>query len=183
MANSTENNPVIKTFDIKGLYKRLFKYSWKYKHVLILSIASLVVLSLTNTAFLVIIKKITDQGFVNQSEHRRLALALMLFGVMFTRAFSSLISGYSMEWVSTRIVENLRCDAFKSIMQFPMSYFDKNSSSFIVSKLNYDAEQLSNVATKITLTLVKDGLTIIGIIAYMIYLDWQLTLVFLLLAP
>jgi subfamily B ATP-binding cassette protein MsbA len=100
-----------------------------------------------------------------------------------TRAFSSLISGYSMEWVSTRIVENLRYDAFKSIMHFPMNYFDKNSSSFIVSKLNYDAEQLSNVATKITLTLVKDGLTITGIIAYMIYLDWRLTLVFSLLGP
>jgi len=183
MANIKENKTVTRPLDIKGLYKRLFRYSWKYKHILFLSIASLVILSLTNTAFLIIIKKITDQGFVNQSEHKRLSLALMLFGVMFTRAFSSLISGYSMEWVSTRIVENLRCDAFKTIMHLPMSFFDKNSSSFIVSKLNYDAEQLSNVATKITLTLVKDGLTIIGIIAYMIYLDWQLTLIFSLLAP
>jgi subfamily B ATP-binding cassette protein MsbA len=184
MANNTsEHNSLIKPLDIKGLYQRLFKYSWKYKYVLFLSVIALVILSLTNTAFLVTIKKITDQGFINQSEHRRLSLALMLFGVMFIRAFSSLISGYSMEWVSTRIVENLRYDAFKSIMHFPMSYFDKNSSSFIVSKLNYDAEQLSNVATKITLTLVKDGLTITGIIAYMIYLDWRLTLVFSLLAP
>ena len=184
MANNTsEHNSLIKPLDIKGLYQRLFKYSWKYKYVLFLSVIALVILSLTNTAFLVIIKKITDQGFINQSEDRRLSLALMLFGVMFIRAFSSLISGYSMEWVSTRIVENLRYDAFKSIMHFPMSYFDKNSSSFIVSKLNFDAEQLSNVATKITLTLVKDGLTITGIIAYMIYLDWRLTLVFSLLAP
>ena len=184
MANNTsEHNSLIKPLDIKGLYQRLFKYSWKYKYVLFLSVIALVILSLTNTAFLVIIKKITDQGFINQSEDRRLSLALMLFGVMFIRAFSSLISGYSMEWVSTRIVENLRYDAFKSIMHFPMSYFDKNSSSFIVSKLNFDAEQLSNVATKITLTLVKDGLTITGIIAYMIYLDWRLTLVFSLLGP
>jgi subfamily B ATP-binding cassette protein MsbA len=183
MANNTKNKSHLELLDIKGLYKRLFKYSWKYKHILFLSIASLVILSLTNTAFLVIIKKITDQGFMSQSEHRRLSLALMLFGIMFTRAFSSLISGYSMEWVSTRIVEHLRFDAFKSIMHFPISYFDKNSSSFIVSKLNYDAEQLSSVATKITLTLVKDGLTIIGIIAYMIYLDWKLTLIFSLLAP
>jgi subfamily B ATP-binding cassette protein MsbA len=88
-----------------------------------------------------------------------------------------------MDWVSSKVVESLRCDAFKRVMHFPISYFDKNSSSFIVSKITYDAEQLSNVATKITLTLIKDGLTIIGIIAYMLYLDWQLTLVFSLLAP
>ena len=183
MANPTENNPAIKTLDIKGLYKRLFKYSWKYKYVLFLSVIALVILSLTNTAFLVIIKKITDQGFINQSEHRRLSLALMLLGVMFTRAFSGFVSSYSMDWVSTKVVESLRCDAFKRIMHFPISYFDKHSSSFVVSKITYDAEQLSNVATKITLTLIKDGLTIVGIISYMLYLDWQLTLIFLLLAP
>jgi subfamily B ATP-binding cassette protein MsbA len=183
MANSTANNSTIETLDIKGLYKRLFKYSWKYKYILLLSVIALVILSLTNTAFLVIIKKITDQGFINQSEHRRLSLALMLFGVMFARAFSGLVSGYSMDWVSTKVVEGLRCDAFKRIMHFPISYFDKHSSSFIVSKITYDAEQLSNVATKITLTLIKDGLTIVGIISYMLYLDWQLTLIFSLLAP
>ena len=183
MANTTDNNSVTKPLDIKGLYKRLFKYSWKYKYVLFLSVIALIILSLTNTAFLVIIKKITDQGFINQSEHRRLSLALMLLGVMFTRAFSGLVSSYSMDWVSTKVVESLRCDAFKRIMHFPISYFDKNSSSHIVSKITYDAEQLSNVATKITLTLIKDGLTIIGIIAYMLYLDWQLTLIFSLLAP
>ena len=183
MANPTENNPAIKTLDIKGLYKRLFKYSWKYKYVLFLSVIALVILSLTNTAFLVIIKKITDQGFINQSEHRRISLALMLLGVMFTRAFSGFVSSYSMDWVSTKVVESLRCDAFKRIMHFPISYFDKHSSSFVVSKITYDAEQLSNVATKITLTLIKDGLTIVGIISYMLYLDWQLTLIFSLLAP
>ena len=183
MANPTENNPAIKTLDIKGLYKRLFKYSWKYKYVLFLSVIALVILSLTNTAFLVIIKKITDQGFINQSEHRRLSLALMLLGVMFTRAFSGFVSSYSMDWVSTKVVESLRCDAFKRIMHFPISYFDKHSSSFVVSKITYDAEQLSNVATKITLTLIKDGLTIVGIISYMLYLDWQLTLIFSLLGP
>lgn len=183
MANLTENNPAIKILDIKGLYKRLFKYSWKYKYVLFLSVIALVILSLTNTAFLVIIKKITDQGFINQSEHRRLSLALMLLGVMFTRAFSGFVSSYSMDWVSTKVVESLRCDAFKRIMHFPISYFDKHSSSFIISKITYDAEQLSNVATKITLTLIKDGLTIVGIISYMLYLDWQLTLIFSFLAP
>lgn len=183
MANPTENNPAIKTLDIKGLYKRLFKYSWKYKYVLFLSVIALVILSLTNTAFLVIIKKITDQGFINQSEHRRLSLALMLLGVMFTRAFSGFVSSYSMDWVSTKVVESLRCDAFKRIMHCPISYFDKHSSSFVVSKITYDAEQLSNVATKITLTLIKDGLTIVGIISYMLYLDWQLTLIFSLLGP
>ena len=183
MANTIENKSVTTPLDIKSLYKRLFKYSWKYKYVLFISVIALIVLSLTNTAFLVIIKKITDQGFINQSEHRRLSLALMLLGVMVTRALSGLISTYSMDWVSSKVVENLRCDAFKRIMFFPISYFDKNSSSFIVSKITYDAEQLSNIATKITLTLIKDGLTIIGIIAYMLYLDWQLTLIFSLLAP
>ncbi len=183
MANIIEISSHKTVLDIKSLYKRLFKYSWKYKYILIISVIALVVLSLTNTAFLVIIKKITDQGFIDQTEDRRLSLALMLLSVMLTRALSGFASNYSMEYVSSKVIENLRCDAFKRIMHFPISFFDKNSSSVIVSKITYDAEQLSNVATKIALTLIKDGLTIFGIVAYMLYLDWKLTLVFSLLAP
>jgi subfamily B ATP-binding cassette protein MsbA len=88
-----------------------------------------------------------------------------------------------MKSTSLKVVESLRSDLFKKIMMLPMNFFDKNSSSHIVSKLNSDVQQLSNVITDIGFNLIKDGISFIGIVCYMIYLDWKLTLVFLLLAP
>ena len=68
-------------------------------------------------------------------------------------------------------------------MMLPVNFFDKNSSSHIVSKINNDVQQLSNVITDIGFNLIKDGISFIGIISYMLYLDWRLTLTFFLLAP
>ena len=88
-----------------------------------------------------------------------------------------------MRWVSRKIVEDLRFDAFKRLMTLPVTYFDSHASGNIVSKLTYETEQLSNVATKVALESIRESLTIVGIVGYMIYLDWVLTIIFVLMAP
>jgi len=175
----TSSQPI----NLKYLYKRLFKYTWQHKFILSLSLISLIVLSLTNTAFLAIIKKITDHGFGSAVGNKQISLALILLLVMVIRALSGLFSSYFMKSISLKVVESLRSDLFKKIMLLPMSFFDKNSSSHIVSKLNNDVQQLSNIITDIGFNFIKDGISFLGIICYMIYLDWKLTLVFLFLAP
>lgn len=167
----------------KVLYLRLFRYAWHYKTVFLFGILALVVLSATNTAFLATIKQVTDEGFVKQSAEKIAYLPFMLFGLMALRALSGFISGFAMRWVARRIVEDLRLDAFRKLMTLPISFFDGQSAGIIVSKLTYDAEQMSSAATRSALTLVRDSLTAIGIVGYMLYLDWRLTLIFALVAP
>lgn len=169
--------------DAKALYLRLLKYAWKYKHVLLLSIIALVVLSATNTGFLATIKQVTDDGFVKQSAEKVAYLPFMLFGLMAIRAISGFVSTLAMRWVSRRVVEDLRRDAFQRLMSLPISFFDEQSAGVIVAKLTYDAEQMSSAATRSAMTFIRDTLTAIGIVGYMLYLDWQLTLIFALVAP
>ena len=102
---------------------------------------------------------------------------------MTIRALSGFVSGYSMRWVSRKIVEDLRFDAFKRLMMLPVTYFDSHASGNIVSKLTYETEQLSFVATKVALESIRESLTIIGIVSYMLYLDWMLTFIFALMVP
>lgn len=167
----------------KILYMRIFRYAWKYKTIFLLGILALVVLSATNTAFLATIKQVTDEGFVKQSPDKVTYLPLILFGLMAVRALAGFISGYAMRWVARRVVEDLRLSVFRKLMMLPISYFDEQSSGMVVSKLTYDVEQMSSAATRSSLNLVNDSLTAIGIIAYMLYLDWRLTLIFALIAP
>jgi subfamily B ATP-binding cassette protein MsbA len=183
MAKNIKKISTSQPVNLKYLYKRLFKYTWQHKFILFLSIMSLVILSLTNTAFLVIIKKITDHGFSSEVGHKQISLALLLLTVMVTRAFSGLFSSYFMKSIAMRTVEGIRCDLFKRIMMLPVNFFDRNSSSHIVSKINNDVQQLSNVITDIGFNFIKDGISFIGIISYMLYLDWKLTFAFFLLAP
>ena len=167
----------------KVLYMRLFRYAWQYKTVFLSGILALVIFSATNAAFLAAIKQITDEGFVKQAPDQMLYLPFMLFGLLATRALASFISNFSMRWVARRVVEALRLDTFRQLMKLPISYFDQQSAGVVVSKLTYDVEQMANAATKSTLTIVRDSLTAIAIVGYMLYLDWRLTLIFILVAP
>jgi len=169
--------------EFKKIYSRVFNYALKYKWTLFISILSLVVLALTNTGFLALIKKITDEGFVEQASSSTIFLPIALLILMTIRALSGFVSGYSMRWVSRKIVEDLRFDAFKRLMMLPVTYFDSHASGNIVSKLTYETEQLSFVATKVALESIRESLTIIGIVSYMLYLDWMLTFIFALMAP
>ena len=180
---SKEQTTKVTLPEFKKIYSRVFNYALKYKWTLSISILSLVVLALTNTGFLALIKKITDEGFVEQASSSSIFLPIALVILMTIRALSGFVSGYSMRWVSRKIVEDLRFDAFKRLMVLPVTYFDSHASGNIVSKLTYETEQLSFVATKVALESIRESLTIIGIVSYMLYLDWMLTFIFALMAP
>lgn len=167
----------------KILYLRLFRYAWKYKTVFLSGVLALVFLSASNTLFLATIKQVTDEGFVKQSPDMVRYLPFMLFGLLAFRALSGFLSGFSMRWVARRIVGDLRIDIFHQLMRLPISYFDEQSAGILISKITYDVEQMANAATKSSLTLVRDSLTTVGIVGYMVYLDWRLTMIFVLIAP
>jgi subfamily B ATP-binding cassette protein MsbA len=167
----------------KTLYLRLLKYARRYWTVFAISIISLVVLSATNTGFLATIKLVTDEGFVNKGSTKLALLPLMLFGLLAIRAFAGFISTFAMRWVARRIVEDLRLDAFRRLMTLPVSFFDTHSAGIITSKLTYDTEQMSSASTRVAVSAVRDSLTIIGMIGYMLYIDWRLTLIFAIIAP
>jgi len=99
------------------------------------------------------------------------------------RAFAGFASTFAMRWVERRVVEDLRVEAFAKLMTLPVSFFDSVSAGVVTSKLTYDTEQMSSAATNAAVSSVRDSLTIVGMVAYMLYLDWRLTLIFVVTAP
>ncbi|OIQ82468.1 lipid A export ATP-binding/permease protein MsbA [mine drainage metagenome] len=167
----------------KALYLRLLGYAWRRWQVFLLSVVALSVYAATNTGFLAAIKMVTDQGFVHRNPEKIGFLPWVLFGLLATRALCGFLSGFSMRWISRRVVEDVRMDVFRSLMTFPVSFFDAHSAGIVTSKLTYDTEQVANASTKVMVSVVRDSLTIVGMIGYMLYLDWRLTLIFAAMAP
>lgn len=167
----------------KMLYLRLFRYAWAHKTYFLVTIISTAILAASNTGFLALIKQVTDEGFVKQSADKTMILPLMLFALMAIRGLAGFVSMYSMRVVARRIVAKLRAEAFNKFMQLPVSFFDASTTGVLVSKLTYDAERLASVCTRSALNVMRDILTVIGLVFYMIYLDWRLTLVFAIVTP
>jgi len=178
---SKEKSPEIS--NAKEIYLRLFRHAWRYKYVFLTSIVSLVVLSASNTGFLALIKQVTDEGFVKKSADQTVLLPLMLFGLMVLRGVAGFVSIYTMRVVARRVVEDFRKDMFNKLMYLPVQYFDARSSGSLVSKFGFDIERLSTATTRSWLNVLRDVLTVVSLIGYMLYLDWRLTLVFASILP
>lgn len=178
MPNTTPPPPSAKT-----LYLRLLSYAWRHWQVFLLSVVALAIYSATNTGFLAAIKMVTDQGFVHQNPEKLGLLPWVLFALLATRALCGFLSGFSMRWIARRVVEAVRLDVFSRLMTFPVTFFDAHSAGVITSKLTYDTEQMANASTKVVVSVIRDSLTIVGMVGYMLYLDWRLTLIFAVMAP
>lgn len=169
---------------LQHFYARLFPYVLPYRWIFSASILSLAILSLTNTGFLSTIKTVTDEGFQKNSDPvHAYYLTFLLVGLLSIRAISGFVSNYTMRLVGRRVVEDIRLDTFKHILKLPMQFFDSNSVGLISTKITYNCEQMYNAVTKILISAVRDTLTIVGVLGYMIYLDWRLTLIFLVITP
>ena len=181
--HSRKKHDMPQVINAKALFLRIFSYAWRYKFVFAITIAATAVLSLSNTAFLAMLKKVSDECFMQQPAGQAFVLPLMLLSLMSVRGLAGLVSMYSMRWIARRVVEVLRIQAFGRLMHMPVSYFDTQSTGVMVSKLTYDAERLSSVATRTAMNVLRDVLTMVGLVAYMLYLDWRLTLIFAIVAP
>jgi len=163
---------------------RLMAYIKPYWLTFAMALCCLVILSASNTGFLSTIKHVTDEGFAGHAEtSSRIYLAAMLCGLLFVRALAGFGSNYLVRIVGRRVIEDVRNHVFGHLLTLPASFFDQHAIANITTKMTFDCEQLYSAVTKVIISSVRDSLTIVGIVAYMLYLDWKLTLVFLMLAP
>jgi len=180
---SRKKHDLPKAQNVRALLRRIFSYAWHHRYVFAISIVATTILAASNTAFLALIKEITDKGFADQYSEQRFLLPIMLFSLMAVRGLTGFVSMYSVRWIARRIVARLRREAFGRLMQMPVSFFDAQSTGVMVSKLTYDVERLSSMCTRTALNVFRDILTMIGLLGYMLYLDWRLTLIFILVTP
>ena len=167
----------------KKVYIRLLKYTLTYKLILSFSIVAIVITALAETSFLALLKKITDEGFVSNSNNITSMIPLILIFIVLIRASARFFSSYSLRWVSRKIVQTLRYDVFDNLMKLPIFYFDKNTTGILISKITYETEQLQSIITKVTLIALRDSITIIAVVSYMFYLNSLLAFFVLIILP
>jgi subfamily B ATP-binding cassette protein MsbA len=167
----------------KDLYLRLLKYVFPYRKAFLFSLLGTVAFAATEPAMPALMKPLLDETFVAKSVDTVTRLPLLLILLFIVRGIASFVSGYGMKWVATRVVMDLRREMFNRLQTLPIHYFDNNSSGNIISKHTFNAARVTNAATDVIVTIVKDSIIIIGLLAYALYLNWQLSLIVFLIAP
>lgn len=166
-----------------GLYRRLLTYSFKYWRALLLAVLGMVVTAATETAFPALMKQLMDSGF-RQTEMFPIwwvpAVILLLF---IGRGVASFIAVYTMEWVSSSVLRDIRKTMFEKIIALPSIAFDNRSAGQLISQIMSEAQMVLFAATNVLTILIKDSLVVLGLLGWLLYLNWKLTLVVLVLMP
>jgi len=164
-------------------YRRLLSYSFVYWKVFIVAIIAMIFVAGTETAMAAFMKLLIDAGFIERDPETVRMLPLILIGIFVIRVFAMFISVYGMSWVGRKIIMELRDTMFSRLLRLPKDYYDAATTGELIAKFTYDVEQVANASTRVITTLVRDAFTIIGLLAWMIYISPMLTAMFLLVGP
>lgn len=165
------------------VYRRLLTYVRPYWKGFALAILTMVVIAATETAFVAMMKPLLDGSFVEKDPEIIKWMPILLVGVFLLRGIAGFISTYCMTWVGRNVIRDMRMEVFSHILRLPISYFDNQTSSHLTVKLINHVEQIYSASTSVITVLIRDTLTVIGLLAWMLYLNWQLSAVFLIIGP
>lgn len=165
------------------IYRRLLSYVFPYWKVFILAVIGMAIFGTTDAAFAAIMKIITGAGFVEKDPQTIRWIPFMIIGLFIVRVIAGFFSNYGMSWIARNVIKTLRSSMFDQLLRLPVTYFDTSSSGVILSKLLYDVEQVAAASSQAITILIRDTVTIIALMAWMFYISWSLTIIFLILAP
>ena len=160
-----------------ALYRRIFQYLRNYWALFTVSIVSMALAAATEPAFVALLKPLVDEGFVAKNADAMNWIPFAIIGLFVLRGVTSFINEYSTSFLSGTLVKNIRVELFDKLLHLPMGYFADNQSGRTVSRITNDVNQISNAGFNIITVTVKDGVTIIGLLGWLFYTDWQLTLI------
>lgn len=164
------------------VYKRLLGYVAPYKRWFFFSIIGFLIYAATQPLFAAILKHIIDT--LQSSSREGVGMMPLLFvGLMLLRGTGSYLGNYFIAKVSTSIVHVLRCEIFNHYTGLPTEYFDSNNSGYMISRITHNVGEVTQATTDSVQIVIKEGLTALGLLIYLFYMNWILTLAFLSVTP
>ncbi|MEC5206078.1 subfamily B ATP-binding cassette protein MsbA [Vogesella perlucida] len=165
------------------VYRRLLRYIQRYWKVLIISLISMCIAALTEAAFARLLKPLIDGGFVDKDPATIRWVPLAIIGVFLLRGVTSFINEYTASWLTGRLVQTLREEMFVKLLRLSVSFYDREQSGRLISRIASDVNQVTEAGFNVITVAVKDGVTTLGLLALLLYTDWQLTLICFVVMP
>lgn len=179
-----------------AIYFRLLTYVKPFWHWFLISIIGYGMFAYSQPMFAKMIEyflqalqdnpsKLTTVPFLGALTQAKLILFVpgALLAVATFAGIGSFLGSYFLVKVSMNVVNSLRKDLFSCLIKLPCSYFDDRNSGHLLSKITYNSSQVTGAATDAIKVIVREGLTVVFLFGYLVYTQWKLTLVFLVLGP
>ncbi len=164
-------------------FRRLMSYAKPYRLGFIMAILGMIGYALIDVYFINEFETFIDRGITEKDQEYFFWAPIVVVLLFAIRGVFNFISSYSLSWAGTHIVKDLRQQLFQHFMRLPVSYHDQHSTGELISKITYDAEQIKQASSKALVVLIHEGAFVLGLLVVMFSKSWQLSAIFLLIAP
>lgn len=164
-------------------YKRLLKYLRPYRLQFAIGTLGAMMFAATNSGVVFLTKQFLDGTFLKQDPNMLMWVPIGLVVLFIVRGVGDFIQTYYMGFVGRRIIKQLRTELFERMLHLPINYFDRNASAAMLSKLLFNTEQIATVVTDAVTVVTRQSLTIIGLVATLIWLNPALAAVSFITGP
>ena len=166
-----------------ALFRRLFAYSLNYWPSFLIAVLGMSITAATETAFPALMKQLMDKGFQGVSAFPVWWVPIVILGIFITRGAATFVATYSMAWLANNVLRDIRQAMFNKLVTLPSTAFDAKSAGQLISKMISEAQQVLLAATNVITVLIRDGLILVGLLAWLFWINWKLTLIVLFLIP
>lgn len=165
------------------LYIRLLGYVKPYWRTFALSILATAVTGATEPLLPALLKPMLDGTFVQKDDTIIRLAPLIILLLFLVRGVASFVSTYAIGWVGNKVVMDLREKMFHKLLTLPTDYYDDHATGNLISKVTSDVTQVTAAATNVVTVTVRDSVVVVGMLGWMLYLNWKLTLFSLVMFP
>jgi subfamily B ATP-binding cassette protein MsbA len=164
------------------VYKRLLGYVKPYAGWFALSFLGFGLFGISSVMFVKILENLINVIAANDPADRYW-VPLQVIGATLLRSLGAFVGVYLMSRIAFNIIHRLRVQVFNHMTQLPNATFDSRNSGNLISIITYNINGVTAAATDAIKILLREGLTVIALFATLLYMDWRLTLVFIVIAP
>jgi subfamily B ATP-binding cassette protein MsbA len=167
----------------KTSFGRVWQYATPYKLVLFVAIIGALMDAGVQASFMLLFEYMIDDAFGQHDKAVIRLLPWVIIGMFLIRGIGNYLSTYGLNWVGRKVIADLRQLVFNKYLQLPTSFFDKETSASLISRMTFDIEMMAMGVSTTVISIFRDILTIIVLIGVMLYQSVSLTLVVFILVP
>lgn len=164
--------------------RRLWPYLKPLLWGMVAGVLAMAVVAATEAGIPALLKPLLDRGFGTKGDvTAKLYVPIAVVGLALVRAAAQYASNYLLQYVSNRILLDLRIEMFNRMIHTGVSFFQRETASTVINAVVFEVNQVLNVLLGVLITLVRDSLTVVFLLGYLFYLNWRLTLIVAVLLP
>jgi len=164
-------------------FRRALSMFQPYRGRLALAFLGMILTASTEPMFPAVMRQLLDRGFVGKPTLDLWMVPVAIIGIFVLRGCSTFLTTYMMTWITSILLNSVRAQMFARMLNVPASFYSTSSVGRVINAMMFESQQVIDMVRNVLTSLIRDSLTVIVLLGFLLWLNWRLTIVALVLLP